>query len=121
MQENINVDFKKSNIRIEESKRGRMKVTFKMSKEEGESFKNFMEMIKPPEVPEETFYKHVFFAGCRALNEELKQLFEEQKAKLEAQKKLAENAENILEPTTVEAKVEESSNVIQGSFGKKVE
>ena len=116
MKETIKVDFNKSNLQIEESKRGRMKVTFKMSKEEAEGFKNFMEMVKPPDVPDDTFYKHVFFAGCRALNDELKQLFEAQKAKLEEQKKLAQSAENIVVEPPIQ---EETTNVIQGSFGQK--
>jgi len=63
-----------------------MKISMKLSKEESEAFKTFMSIVKPEEVNEETFFKQLFFMGCRALDDQLKNLFEENKAKLEAQK-----------------------------------
>lgn len=62
-----------------------MKITFKLGREEAEAFKNFS-MIKPDDVSEEIFYKHIFFTGIRTLNQEIKVMFEQNKANLEAQK-----------------------------------
>ena len=63
-----------------------MKISMKLSKEESEAFKTFMSIVKPEEVNEETFFKQLFFMGCRSLDDQLKSMFEENKAKLEAQK-----------------------------------
>lgn len=72
-----------------------MKIALKLSKEEAEAFKSFMTAIKPEEVSEENFFKQIFFIGCKALDEQLRQMFEENKAKLEAQK-----AEALSNPET---------------------
>jgi len=68
-----------------------MKISMKLSKEEAEAFKTFMSIVKPEEVDEETFFKQLFFMGCRSLDDQLKSMFEENKAKLEAQKAEATN------------------------------
>ena len=61
-----------------------MKIALKLSKEEAEAFKTFMTVVKPEEIDEETFFKQIFFMGCKALDEQLRQMFEENKSKLEA-------------------------------------
>lgn len=60
-----------------------MKISIKLSKEEAEAFKTFMTAIKPPEVTEDDFFKQVFFMGCKSLDDQLRQMFEEHKAELE--------------------------------------
>ena len=50
-----------------------MKIQIKFSKEEAEGFKNFCK-LKPPELGDETFYKQIFFAGCNAMTEQIKDL-----------------------------------------------
>lgn len=72
-----------------------MKIALKLSREESEAFKSFMIAVKPEEVKEEDFYKQIFFMGCRSLDDQLRQMFEENKSKLEAQK-----AEAIANPET---------------------
>jgi len=72
-----------------------MKIALKLSKEEAEAFKTFMTVVKPEEIDEETFFKQIFFMGCKALDEQLRQMFEENKSKLEAQK-----AEALANPET---------------------
>lgn len=70
-----------------------MKISLKLSKEESEAFKSFMTAIKPEEVSEDDFFKQLFFMGCKALDGQLRQMFEENKSKLEAQ-----NSEPIANP-----------------------
>jgi len=70
-----------------------MKISMKLSKEEAEAFKTFMTIVKPEEIDEETFFKQIFFMGCRSLDQQLKNMFEENKAKIEAQ-----NAEPTADP-----------------------
>tara|TARA_R100001244_G_scaffold126304_1_gene96614 strand:+ start:86 stop:439 length:354 start_codon:yes stop_codon:yes gene_type:complete len=60
-------------IKVTERSRGRMKIQIKFSKEEAEGFKNFCK-LKPPELGDETFYKQIFFAGCNAMTEQIKDL-----------------------------------------------
>tara|TARA_B100000900_G_C20553690_1_gene705848 strand:+ start:193 stop:486 length:294 start_codon:yes stop_codon:yes gene_type:complete len=74
-------------IKVTERSRGRMKIQIKFSKEEAEGFKNFSK-IKPEQLPEDEFYKQIFFAGCNAMTEQIQQMIEEHK------KQQAENQEN---------------------------
>ena len=60
-------------IKVTERSRGRMKIQIKLSKDESEGFKNFCK-LKPPELGDETFYKQIFFAGCNAMTEQIKDL-----------------------------------------------
>lgn len=93
MSDKLKVSFTNTKFKTQERSRGRMKVSMKLSKEEAEAFKTFMSIVKPEEVPEETFFKQLFFMGCRSLDDQLKNLFEENKAKLEAQKAEATNSQ----------------------------
>ena len=63
-----------------------MKISMKLSKEEAEAFKTFMTVVKPEEINEETFFKQIFFMGCRALDDQLKQMFDEHKAEIDKAK-----------------------------------
>ena len=60
-----------------------MKISIKLAKEEAEAFKTFMTAIKPPDVTEENFFKQLFFMGCKSLDDQLRDLFEQEKARLE--------------------------------------
>ena len=59
-----------------------MKIQIKFSKEEAEGFKNFCK-IKPEQLPEEEFYKQIFFAGCNTMTEQIQQMIEEHKKQQE--------------------------------------
>lgn len=80
------LDFSNSKVKIVERSKGRMKITFKLSKEQAEAFKNFQTSVKPDGIDDETFYRQIFFNGCKAISDELTQMFHEHRAKLEAQK-----------------------------------
>ncbi len=58
-----------------------MKIQIKFSKEEAEGFKNFCK-VKPPELPDDDFYKQIFFAGCNAMTEQIQALVEAHKQSL---------------------------------------
>jgi hypothetical protein len=90
----VPLNFDNAKVKVEERTKGRMKIIFKLAKEEAEAFKNFT-IIKPDNISDEVFYKHIFFTGIRTLNEELKQMFEANKAQLEAQKTVETNLATI--------------------------
>lgn len=89
MTENIKLNFNNPKIKQQDRSRGRMKITIKFSKEEAEAFKTFMTVVKPEELTEDMFFKQIFFMGCKSLDEQLKNVLEEHKAKFQAQKEEA--------------------------------
>jgi len=89
MEETITLDFSEWNINLKERTRDRMKLQIKLSKEEASAFKNFMEMVKPPDISEEDFLKGIFKIGVETMEAKL----------LEAVKKHAE--ENALDLSSV--------------------
>jgi benzoyl-CoA reductase/2-hydroxyglutaryl-CoA dehydratase subunit BcrC/BadD/HgdB len=95
MSEKLKVSFNNTKFKTQDRSKGRMKISMKLSKEEAEAFKTFMNVVKPEEITEENFFKQIFFMGCRSLDDQLKQMFEENKSKLEAQK-----AEALSNPET---------------------
>lgn len=82
----ITLSFKNTKVKTEERTRGRMKITIKLSKDEAEGFKNFLSIIKPDNVDEESVFKHLFFAGCKSVERDLMEELEKKKAELELQK-----------------------------------
>lgn len=76
-----------------------MKITIKLSADQAESVNNFMGVVKPAEVPQEDFFKTVFYTGLQSMND---QLVEMTKAYA------AENAEEL---------AEEGIEVIEGEDG----
>jgi hypothetical protein len=94
----VNLDFNSLTVKIEDRSRGRMKITFKLSKEEAEGFKKFS-TIKPDGLSDDQFYKHIFFVGCKTVTEEFEQYIKENKDKLEASAQLeAQKAESVQAP-----------------------
>tara|TARA_A100001515_G_scaffold93997_2_gene75224 strand:+ start:196 stop:501 length:306 start_codon:yes stop_codon:yes gene_type:complete len=79
--DNVSLNFKDTKFKLVERSRGRMKIQIKFSKEEAEGFKNFCK-VKPPELPDDDFYKQIFFAGCNAMTEQIQALVEAHKQSL---------------------------------------
>ncbi len=48
-----------------------MKLQIKLSKDEAQAFKNFMGMVKPPEIAEEDFLKGIFKIGVETMEMKL--------------------------------------------------
>jgi len=79
--DNVSLSFNDTKFKLVERSRGRMKIQVKFSKEEAEGFKNFCK-VKPPELPDDDFYKQIFFAGCNAMTEQIQALVEAHKQSL---------------------------------------
>jgi hypothetical protein len=67
MNESITLNFEDWDIKLSERTRDRMKLQIKLNKEEALAFKNFMTMVKPPEVDEAHFLKGVFKLGIETM------------------------------------------------------
>ena len=67
MKETITFNFENWNIKPIDRTRNRMKLQIKLSKEEAQAFKNFTEMVKPPEIDEADFLKGIFKIGVETM------------------------------------------------------
>jgi hypothetical protein len=79
----IKLDVSNWKISVDDRTRGRMKVTFKLNKDEAEGFKNWSTHIKPENITMEDFSKQIFFNGIEYLNLKLqdvaKKIIEDEK------------------------------------------
>ena len=82
MAETVKLKTSEWKVHTEERSRGRMKLTFKLSKDEAESFKNWSEVVKPEGIDENQFLKTIFFNGIEALNKQLSEIAEKEKDKI---------------------------------------
>ena len=81
-----------------------MKVTFKLTKEEAEGFKEFRGAFKPPEITDEQFSKDLFMLGAKIIHHEFLKNMEASKSALETQKQEALNAsQDTPQPANPEA------------------
>tara|TARA_A100001515_G_scaffold2396_2_gene2423 strand:- start:1087 stop:1416 length:330 start_codon:yes stop_codon:yes gene_type:complete len=71
MEEKLVLNFDSWNIKQIDRTRDRMKLQIKLSKEEATAFKNFMEMVKPPEIGEDDFLKGIFKIGVETMEARL--------------------------------------------------
>ena len=85
---NIKFDLEAWDVKLQERKRNRMKLTIKLDKQESEAFKSFAETVKPAEISDQQFLKSIFLYGIEAVNTQLteavKQFAEENKDELAA-------------------------------------
>lgn len=83
--DSTNFDVRNWKIKLEKTKRkNRVKVSFKLDKEESEGFESFMGAVKPDDVSKEDFVRIIFFKGVETLNSEFSKIareFADQKAK----------------------------------------
>lgn len=101
MSETINLSFDNSKITVTDRSKGRMKIAIKFSKEEAEAFKNFTK-IKPPGLPDDLFYKQIFFAGCNQMTQQIEELITHHKAEIEAKIEAEERASQSSDESTTE-------------------
>ena len=71
MTEKLVLNFDEWNLKLVERTRDRMKLQIKLSKDEAQAFKNFMEMVKPPEIAEADFLKGIFKIGVETMEMKL--------------------------------------------------
>jgi len=109
--DSIGFDIRSWKVKLEKTKRkGRVKISFKLGKEESEGFEAFMGTVKPEQLGKEDFIRIIFFKGVEALNKEFSQIakdFAEQKAgelALEGvnPEEVANTAEEVLSDDTQE-------------------
>lgn len=93
MSNKIRVSLSDSIVTEETNKRGRMKITFKLTKEESEAFKKFREAFRPDGTSDDDFSKGLFMLGAKLLDAQFKKHMQESMEALEAQKAAANNAE----------------------------
>mgnify|MGYP003133191660 CR=1 FL=1 len=96
----VSLSLEGTKFKLIERSRGRMKIQIKFSKEEAEGFKNFCK-LKPPELEEEIFYKQIFYAGCNAMTDQIKELIDSHKASREES---VDDSPKDSEPMTSEGK-----------------
>lgn len=71
----LNIDSWK--IKLQERSRNRMKLQFKLSKEEAEAFKNFTEVCKPNDISDDQWLKTIMFMGVEAANNRLSEMVQQ--------------------------------------------
>lgn len=71
MEDKLEIDFDSWRIKLTERSRDRMKLQIKFSKEETIALKNFMEMVKPPELSQDDFFKGIFKIGVETMEVKL--------------------------------------------------
>jgi len=81
--DNINLNGDNWSPKIKQRSRGRMKIGFKLSKDEALSFSNWMKVVRPDEINDDNFFKTIFFNGIEYLNKQLQTIAQ---AELERQK-----------------------------------
>ena len=80
--------------------RGRMKVSFKLSKDESSAFQAFQKDVRPEEISEENFIKSIFFLGLSTLEQNLSQRIaesmtvEDGEVSLEVPEEVSDDSEN---------------------------
>lgn len=88
MSDKIRINTHDWGIKQKIERNGKMKIAFKLNKEESEGYKAWAQVVKPAEVSEDDFVKSIFLQGIVSINEHAKTLVEREvaKKKLEQQK-----------------------------------
>jgi hypothetical protein len=68
-------------VKVLNRTKDRMKITFKLSKDEAEAFQSFQNQTKPDEISEDQFIKSIFFLGLTTLETNLTHKIAEEMAK----------------------------------------
>lgn len=93
--EGISINLTNAKCKVDSRSRNRMKITIKLSADQAESVNNFMGVVKPAEVPQEDFFKTVFYTGLQAMNDQLVEMTKAYAA--ENAEELAEEGIEVLE------------------------
>lgn len=77
----VKLDNSKVKIETKQTghKEGRMKVTFKLNKDEAEGLNNFIAMAKPEKIERDHFIKYLFFQGIATFQKQISDAIEELK------------------------------------------
>jgi|TARA_R100000458_G_C8276463_1_gene251785 hypothetical protein len=98
MKEKLVLNFESWNIKQINRSKDRMKLQIKLSKEEAQAFKNFTEMVKPPEIPDDDFLKGIFKIGVETMEMKLMEAVQQHAQENDIDlDKLAEETESVEE------------------------
>jgi len=70
-------DINSWKIKLVERSRNKMKIQVKLSAQEAEALRNFLDATKPPEVSNDTFFKGIFMKGWEAYHQEIEHKYVE--------------------------------------------
>lgn len=102
MSDKIKLSLENSKVKIRENKRrGTMKFTIKLTKQEAEAFKPWREALIPKDIDDDTLARQIFFTGCNAITEAATQLVKQQAAKDMLQKQKEEALKSQSQDTSV--------------------
>jgi len=117
MTEKLVLNFDEWNINLIDRTKNRMKLQIKLSKDEAQAFKNFMGMVKPPEIDELDFVKGIFKIGVETMEmklmEAVQQHAEEEGIDLD---NLHEDAETARDVAELESDQEEIVATVMGDM-----
>jgi len=74
-------DVSEWSVKVLNRTKDRMKITFKLSKDEAEAFQSFQNQTRPDEISEDKFIKSIFFLGLTTLEQNLQQSIAQELAK----------------------------------------
>ena len=118
-QTSIKLDVSKWNIRIDQRSKNRMKLQIKLSKDEAQAYKNFADMCKPEDVPEDMFIKTVFITGFEAMNKKLAEMV--QKYAAANKEELAASGITVFEDEDGEVRLAETETLNNDLSGADIE
>jgi len=70
-------DMEEWKVTVKQRTRNRMKIQVKLSAQEAEAVRNFLEAAKPPEVSNDTFFKALFMKGWEQYHKEIEEKYVE--------------------------------------------
>lgn len=106
MEQTITFEIDKWPLKVEYRKRNRMKLTFKLNKEETEGFNAFEGTVKPIGMSTDDFIKVLFFKGVETMNIQFTEMAKKLSAEQEAVEKLEKQKEESLAEDVNEASEE---------------
>ena len=97
-------NFKPDNwsVKLEYRKRDRMKIGFKLGKEEAEAFVNFKNQTKPDSISEDNFLKSIFFLGLSTLEANISRKIQDEIATQEEDVVIPDEEAEVVDDTSAE-------------------
>jgi hypothetical protein len=96
MSDKITINTHDWGIKQKIERNGKMKIAFKLNKEESEGYKAWAQVVKPAEVAEDDFVKSIFLQGIVSINEHAKNLVEREVAKKKLEQQKLESATPVV-------------------------
>lgn len=105
MSDKITINTHDWGIKQKIERNGKMKIAFKLNKEESEGYKAWAQVVKPAEVAEDDFVKSIFLQGIVSINEHAKNLVEREVAKKKLEQQKLESTAPVVNSDNEQSKV----------------